>query len=144
MGILDTIDREGRFGEWLAALAMLAIGAVLALPGDTMMFSEWWALRDFGLREVTIGYGLGAIGGARMVALYVNGAWHRTPLLRGIGAVIGMMVFSGLALASAWAWCAGLVSAPDMNFAFYLIFALADLRGVYRAGMDHDAARFST
>ena len=54
MGILDTIDREGRFGEWLAALAMLAIGAVLALPGDTMMFSEWWALRDFGLREVTI------------------------------------------------------------------------------------------
>lgn len=136
-----TIDREGRFGEWMAALAMLSIGLVLALPGDTMRFSEWWPLRDFGLREVTVGVVIGAIGAARMVALWINGSWNRTPVLRGIGATAGLILFCGLALASAWSWAVGDVRAPSMDFALYAIFAMADLRGVYRAGMDHGAAR---
>lgn len=144
MSFFDTIDREGRFGEWMTSAAILAVGVILAMPGDTMRFSEWWSMRDFGLREPELVLFCTLVGALRCVVLYINGSWHRTPILRGIGATIGVCFFGLMTLVSAWPWVIGAVSAPDMNLAFYIIFALADIRGCHRAGLDSRIANLAS
>ncbi|QDP55388.1 MAG: hypothetical protein Tp176DCM1853251_72 [Prokaryotic dsDNA virus sp.] len=141
MTFLEVLDRHGRFGAWMTSAAMVLIAMTFALPGDSMRFSQWWALRDLGFKEVTIATFAMCVGSCRLLILWVNGAWHRTPLLRGIGAVAGLCFYGVMAILSLWPWLSGAVSALDTLTAVYAVLAAADLRECHRAGFDHRGAK---
>lgn len=81
---------QTRSVEWLLACMMVAWGIGLMLPGDTMEIPRYRLLGaimpDYGWAAWSI-----AIGGVRMVALYINGAWRRTPLVRAVCAMLGLI-----------------------------------------------------
>lgn len=124
--------------EHMLAWVLLVWSASLALPGNMMrgpafeylllIAPEWW----WGAAGVVIST-------MRLVALYVNGNWHRTPGLRFIGAMTGLiwwLVISALyALAVAH-------SAPDFPMRLvFLVFVFFEAYSCYRCGQDHAAPK---
>ncbi|WP_279479912.1 hypothetical protein [Aureimonas sp. SK2] len=81
--------------QWFAAIALLLWGLVLLQP--TALFDRE-AFRPFHdlVAEQSLGAFLLGIGIVRCAALYINGHWRRTPLLRAAGAMIGSGTFAGL------------------------------------------------
>lgn len=144
MTFLETIDREGRFGEWVTSAALLTVALTMALPGDSMVQPTWAVLAGYGATEAMVIVVLLPLACLRLGVLWINGHWHRSPQMRGIGASLGLGLWAALALASALPALTGRAPA-DCTSGLYLIFALADLRGAYRAGMDdrHDAPRLA-
>lgn len=144
LALLQTVDREGRFGEWITSSALLIIAATLALPGDSLRYASFWGVREYSLTEQAMILAMAPTAIARMAVLMINGLWHRTPTLRGIGATAGLAIWLGLAFMTALPVLKGTVSAPSLMTGLFLLFALADLRGCYRAGRDdHAAARLA-
>jgi hypothetical protein len=120
-----------RFPEWLASLQMVMWGCYLVLyPGMmenpntgelyTLMKQMWsqptWAL--FAL----------AIGTTRGGALFVNGAYTRTPLIRVVTAFMSMFVWTQALI--------GVAHVANLGVVMYVTALIADLYSAYRAGMD--------
>lgn len=76
--------------EWLLACMMLAWGGGLCLPGDTLSLPQYRMLAVLAPEPVWAAWSI-SIGVIRMVALYVNGAWRKTPLIRAFCAGLGMI-----------------------------------------------------
>lgn len=129
MSFLDIVDHEGRFGEWLAAGGMFLASAVVLLPSSNTILI-------FAVAALVLVAGI-----LRMVALYINGAWYRTPMLRGIGAIVGGMFFAGTTILAGRIWLSTGSQVHGLAAMFSLVLMFADLRGCYRAGMDDRTAR---
>jgi hypothetical protein len=80
---------QTRSVEWLLASMMVAWGAGLLLPGDTLSLPQYRLLAAIASEPLWASWSL-SMGAVRMVALYVNGSWRRTPLIRAFCAILGM------------------------------------------------------
>lgn len=81
---------QTRSVEWLLASMMVAWGIGLLLPGNTMLLPQYRLLAEQAPEFVWASWSL-AIGGLRFVALYINGSWRRTPLIRSGCAILGII-----------------------------------------------------
>lgn len=81
---------QTRSVEWLLAGLMIAWGCGLILPGNTMELVQFRYLGALAPEPVWAAWSL-SIGGLRLAALYINGAYHRTPLIRAGCSVLGMV-----------------------------------------------------
>lgn len=87
-----------RIPEWMTASMMLL--AFLQL----MTLSSWETAEGYvlfevlGIHKLVAIYFMGFIGLVRLIALYINGAWKRTPLIRAVGSIIGAMFFTAIVL----------------------------------------------
>ena len=68
---------------------MIARAATLALPGDLLSQPGFVALHRFGMTESVWSFLFAFVGGARLVALYINGRRPRSPHIRMVGALFG-------------------------------------------------------
>lgn len=71
-----------------------------------------------------------AVGLVRGLALLVNGAWRRTPVLRLLAGMISMFVITQIIVGY---WVSGI---PNVGIVVYPWFVLMDLLSVYRAAID--------
>lgn len=121
--------------EWFSALVMVGWGITLAMPGDTLAGPQYAGFLRFGFTEDLWAWAFGVVGIARIVALYINGQWPRSPLIRMVGSVFG---------AVSWAQVAYLVTlgtyvqtgVAATGTAIYSLLAIADLLGIARAAFD--------
>lgn len=121
--------------EWFSALVMLSWGITLALPGDTLAGPQYAAFARYGITEPIWAGAFCGVGLARLVALYINGNWPRSPHIRMIGSLFGAM---------SWAQVAYLLTmgtyvetgVPATGTGVYGLLAMADLFGIARAAFD--------
>jgi hypothetical protein len=126
---------QGRATEWLTSFVILGFAITLALPGDTLVSGAFKAFRDVGLDEAAISTPLALVATTRLLALFINGAHKRTPILRMIGAVIGASVFAMLSMAFLWPTLS--YGAPiSTGVSAYFILAGFDALSAYRSGAD--------
>ncbi len=76
--------------EWLLAAMMVAWGLGLLLPGNTMELPAYRLLGAIAPESVWSAWSL-SIGAVRMAALYINGSYRRTPLIRATCSLLGAM-----------------------------------------------------
>jgi len=122
--------------EWFFAAAMLSLAFTLAQPGDTLAVSPAFAeFERYGLTEPKLAGMLGIIGGCRITALYINGRWPKTPLIRMLASSIGALIWTQIA----WIQAVGSLDsagAISLGPGVFGLFALAEIVCVYRAAFD--------
>ena len=123
-----------RLPEWINSMILFGFGLSLALPGETLSIAGYHVLLDIGFTDGSLGGLLLFVGAARLSALYVNGAWRRTPAIRMVGAVSGSMVFLGFGIGFSLPVFSGGI--PNTAGITYLILAIWDVAAAYRGGVD--------
>lgn len=129
-------ERSDRAIEWLCAFVMVWWAIALSLPGEIFAAPLFAGFASVGLSQRTWVLLFSLSGGARVVALAVNGRWPRTPLIRMACAGFGCFIFSQLA----WLFYEGalIVHGPfQTGVGVYALLAVGDLLSIYRAA--HDA-----
>lgn len=118
-----------RMPEWINAGIMATWGAFAVLHPelfDGLVF--WWTWTPIGEPTAFWGLVIFAVGMIRAAALFVNGAYSRTPLIR-----------LGASAISAFVWTQVFVGMWDANSRTIIILPwllVMDLISGYRAGMD--------
>jgi hypothetical protein len=117
--------------EWLFATMMAAWGCYLFLPLETFDNPQYALLKALSPEKVWGAFSI-AIAALRMVALTINGWWYRTPALRCLCAVLGVvwwcaMIFLLLAVPQAH---------PAAGLVWYPVFAVFEGVVCWRAGAD--------
>ena len=160
--LTTAIIENGRATEWLTGSVLLVFALTLSLPGDTLARSSFAGFGAMGLEETSLAVLLTLVGSARLSALYINGRWRRSPILRMLGAGCGVVVFSILSMAFAWpvlstwvgtchvTWFGGYPwpvetcggegansRALGTGAGTYFVLALFDLLAAYRASADY-------
>ena len=133
--ILRPKQHPDRGLEWLSSIVMIGWALVLIQPGDTLSGGNLRELLRYGFTEQSVAVVFAGAGFARVGALYINGRWPRTPIVRMIGAGAGFMLWLQVSLIL----LGGSVlanGAMTTGVAVYLPLALADLISVYRAAFD--------
>ncbi len=114
---------------WSGSMAMLWGAYVLLNPGMFETISSAHGLLQIGPQHLW-GFGAFIVGAARLVALTINGFWHRTPLIRLATSVFGVML---------WFWVsAGMVMADmaQMGIVVYIWHMSADIYSSFRCAID--------
>jgi hypothetical protein len=128
---------NGRIAEWLTASIMLIFAATLASPGDvTAEGTAFSFFALFGVSEMVLGCSMGVVGIMRMVALYINGSWRRTPWIRMAGAMLGTALFAFLSVSFSWPFFSGLRATFPPMPGIFAVLAIFDIIAAYRAGYD--------
>lgn len=125
-----------RISEWFNGAILTCWGAFLLLhPNlfsqpelgslwsrmDSMVWIDYNAESVWGICAFTVGL-------LRLCALFINGAWSRTPLLRLITAAISAFVWTQVTI--------GLLAVPNTGLVVYPWLVVIDLVAAYRAGRD--------
>ena len=128
-----------RFPEWyMSAVAVTWGGYILLHPEVFTQSATATVLAGLTSLSDKTGYPPAAIwgGGAlvcgmlRAFALFVNGAYARTPIIRAVCSVASAFLFAEITLGL---WRVGI---PNTGLAVYGWLVIADLASAYRAGMD--------
>lgn len=95
---LDAAKHVSRELEWAAALILFVWGTALLMPGDTFSRPTMAGFASIA-GETTWGLATVAIAMFRMLGLWINGNWYRSPTLRFVTTLIGagLWIFMGLA-----------------------------------------------
>lgn len=123
---------EARASEWVSALILTIWGAYVILhPGlfDGVTAPVWQVHKALATQEVW-GFGAFTAGIIRVVALFINGRWGLTPLIRVATSFLSVFV---------WFWVAvGLFLADFANtgIVVYSGLMLADMYSAFRAASD--------
>ena len=129
-------EADERALEWLCAGMMVAWGITLAVSGGILDQPGFSAFHRFGASESFWAWMFGGSGFARTAALYINGRWPKTPVIRMVCAGFGFVSWSQLA----WLFFEGtylITGVPGTGIGVYAMLALAELFSIYRAA--HDA-----
>lgn len=122
---------QDRSTEWLSSIVMLGWGIILAQPGDAMAGPQFGAFHRFGLTQANWSFIFGFAGVLRMIALWINGRWPRTPYIRMFFATFG---------AISWVHVAALLASADGPLTtgpvVYSVLALYEFIAVCRASID--------
>ncbi len=121
--------------EWFSAFVMLGWGVTLLFPGDTLAGAQYAAFARFGMTEEFWSWAFSIVGIARLVALYINGRWPKSPHIRMAGSLFGALSWaqvSYLLFVSSWA----ATGVPTTGPVVYGLLAMADLLGIARAAFD--------
>lgn len=129
---------QTRSVEYMLAWMMLAQGVIMIAPGNVLIgptsifFTFVMPEHVWGIIAVKVGVG-------RLSALIINGAWHRSPLLRYAGAACGLIWWT---VQGAIYWIAvtkgGL---PFPNLAIYPVIVFFEAYSCFRCGQDANAQR---
>lgn len=133
MRFSDVILQQGRALEWLTSATMMAFALTLWWPGNTLSSPGFW---EFGIDEISLAVPLAIVSAMRMAALIINGMWRRSPILRMLGAIFGLMCFSILSMMTLWPYITGSSVALSTGFGTYALLAGADFVAAYRSGAD--------
>ena len=128
---------NGRLAEWLTSAVMVMFAVALALPGDSVL--SGFTFRFFfelGLNETVLAVPTALIGAARLMALYINGTWRRTPSIRMAGALLGAGFYGFLSMSFLWPYAAGLTPAISTAATTYGVLAIFDVIAAYRSAND--------
>jgi hypothetical protein len=124
-----------RSNEWFSSLVMIAWGVTLAMPGDLLTQPEFVAFRRFGMTETSWAVLFAFVGAARLVALYINGRWPRSPHIRMVGALFGAVSWVQVSVLLYEA--AGINNTPvTTGCAVYALLAAFELFSINRAAFD--------
>lgn len=86
-----------RFVEWGLAISQLIWGAmVMATPG--LFDRPFYALFAMVAPQWAWGSAAMIVGSSSLIVLAINGAWHRTPMLRMLAAITRLIIWSGLTI----------------------------------------------
>ena len=124
--------------EWVMAglsvcwgLYVLAHPQMFTADGSAAMFSGMLAMTPGGLSAHGFwGFLACTVGAARMIALYINGAHVRTPVVRVIAAFLTIFVFSQVSIGL---WQGGVA---NTGLVVYPWLVIADIISAYAAGQD--------
>lgn len=125
-----------RISEWFNAAILTSWGLYLLLNPD-LFDSPAMRVTAEGMVDMVAGtlnpesvWGLVAFiaGATRLVALFINGAWSRTPALRLATAAVSAFVWTQVVI--------GLMTVPNTGLAVYPWLVVIDLVAAYRAGRD--------
>lgn len=125
-----------RISEWFNAAILSSWGVYLLLhpdlfdqPATRMVTQRMAEMVPLSVNPESV-WGLVAFtaGAIRLVALFINGAWSRTPALRLMTAAISAFVWTQVFI--------GLMIVPNMGLAVYPWLVVIDLVAAYRAGRD--------
>ena len=89
---------QDRSVEWLCAWLMLAWAGTFAMPGDTLSYPSLSGFKHHGLNEAWWTLIFTVAGGGRMIALYVNGRWPRSAIIRQGAAAFGFFSWVQIAV----------------------------------------------
>jgi hypothetical protein len=124
-----------RTNEWFSSLVMIAWGATMALPGDLLAQPGFVAFHRFGMTESFWAFLFSIVGAARLVALYINGRWPRSPHIRMFGALFGALSWVQVSILLYEA--AGINNTPiTTGCAVYALLAAFELFSINRAAFD--------
>jgi hypothetical protein len=127
----STRRQSERLIEWLFASMMIAWGMYLWLPMATFDAPQYALLKSIA-DEGVWGAFSASIGGIRLVALWVNGQVRQTPLIRALGAGLGVVWWMVLTYL--------FISAPGQHMpagvVWYPIFVLFEGYSCLRTGAD--------
>lgn len=125
--------------EWLMS-GFLASWGLYVLVHPTLFTSPETAVLFSGLAELSSsfsdypalfwGWSCFGIGLGRAAALFVNGAWTRTPLLRLTASFMSMFIMTQIVVGL---WKSGV---PNTGLVVYPWLVVADLLSAYRAAVD--------
>lgn len=125
--------------EWIMAGIMVSWGsyvlghpAIFHHPATGAVFSGLAAISDPFTPYPALFWGgiTFTAGGLRGAALFINGAWTRTPLVRVIASFLSMFIFTQIIIGL---WQSGV---PNTGLVVYPWFVVADLLSAYRAAVD--------
>ena len=78
-----------RSTEWLLAFCLLLWGWAMLDPSTSFFEMPIYIVMKSLATESTWGIAAVSVAGVRLIALYINGWWKRTPIIRCAGAVLG-------------------------------------------------------
>jgi hypothetical protein len=84
--------------EWHCSFSMVVYGWAVLDPTSTFFDMPIYIVMRTIASEFTWGVSLMAIASLRLIALYINGWWKRTPIIRFLGAVCGGMFWVAIGL----------------------------------------------
>lgn len=125
--------------EWLMAGFLLCWGLYVLLhpnlftnAATAQLFSGLSAISAVFTEYPALFWGGGAfiVGLARVIALFVNGAWTRTPLIRLLASLVSMLIVTQIIVGL---WKSGV---PNTGLVVYPWLVFADLLSAYRAAVD--------
>lgn len=125
---------QDRSIEWFSAAVMLGWGVILA-HGNLLDEPGFIAFKE---RLDSDGFWIAVfciVGAGRLMALYINGRWPRTPIIRMIGSSVGTAMWAVVAyflLKAAWINDKPISTGPVV----YGLLAACDLYQVSRAAFD--------
>ena len=117
--------------EWGLAWIMLAIGLCLFLPYPTLDQPAFQPMREWG-NDIFWGIVLTILSLVRIVALWRNGGWKPSPVLRAVTSIFSSSIWALFAL--------GLTNAFVL-LPIFIGFVLADIYSVGRAASDARLSR---
>ncbi len=124
--------------EYLLAWVMIAWGLRVVWPGPVLVGPTYGYLLVIAPEVVWGALGI-IVGALRIYALVRNGSWQRSPLLRFIGATLGLIWWLILAVLFSAAVAGG---APDFPMrAVYPVFMFFEAYSCFRCGQDHTAMK---
>ena len=117
--------------EWMFAVMMASWGAYLLLPMETFDNPQYAVLAVLAPEQVWGVFSI-AIAAVRMIALWINGRWRRTPAIRCGCSTIGVI----------W-WCSMIfliVGAPQPHppagLVWYPVFCVFEVISCWRSAAD--------
>ena len=123
---LPPVPHVSREAEWLSAAILMAFSLALLTPGSTFSRPVFVNLAHVA-PEGTWGMALLGIVTVRMIGLWVNGNWRRSPIMRAVTNLAGAIV---------WLWLARLFSDdgyPGVNTGAF-VYAAVGAWNLYAAG----------
>lgn len=129
------LKHQERATEWLSSFFLLAWAGALQGKGDTFSLPGYREFARNGLEEHQVALFLAVVGTARIIALIINGAWPRSPMVRLVGASLGMTIWMTIAALLYQSSYVGLnIATPGPPV--YGILAIFELLSCYRATLD--------
>ncbi|MBB3972800.1 hypothetical protein [Hansschlegelia beijingensis] len=126
--------------EWYAAFNLLAGGVMFALPGYTLATKPVYEpLVRAGWTDASMAALFTGVGTAWCLALYANGHWRRSPLIRCVGALAGTIIWGQVAalhVVNGWA-----TGTPNLGSVTYGLLAGFCLAACSRAAADFSITR---
>lgn len=119
--------------EWLLASLQVAWGTAVLLPGVELTGPNYQPLLALAPEPVWGNLAI-AIGGLRLGALYINGTWRRTPILRALGAAFGVVWW--IVLGGLYAIAVNQGAKPFPFMLAYPVFVVFEFLSMYRCGID--------
>lgn len=116
--------------EWLISAILVSWGITVILTPGLFKLNEAYAGLLLMAPQERWGLYSFIIGAVRMMALFVNGSWVRTPVIRLVCSFASAFVWTQVFL--------GFLNAPvpTTAFAFFPWFIASDLYSAFRAGTD--------
>ncbi|HLL28605.1 MAG TPA: hypothetical protein VKT73_13255 [Xanthobacteraceae bacterium] len=93
--MLSSYTMRTRLIEWMLAILMIVWGVSVLFPQVTAPVLNTLFGGDLPLGAIVV-----SVGCIRIIALLINGHWRRSPLLRLLGSILGLMFWTAVGIAA--------------------------------------------